>query len=153
MTRPRLPSTAKARIPFFASMTRPFNKVSAPNGTFDLRRAEGMGVATGIAFDAAETLYVGDRSGTIFIHKDRSRPADFCLPKTLAAERFSRFRLSHSSFGPQGDNVRPTAANPRAHSSFDFTAFTKSTPIGRCRVLYAVWTVRKAWHLNVGGMF
>jgi hypothetical protein len=27
---------------------------------------EGMGVATGIAFDHAENLYVGDRSGTIF---------------------------------------------------------------------------------------
>jgi hypothetical protein len=28
--------------------------------------AEGMGIATGIAFDAAGSLYVGDRSGTIF---------------------------------------------------------------------------------------
>ena len=28
--------------------------------------AEGLGIATGIAFDAAGDLYVGDRSGTIF---------------------------------------------------------------------------------------
>jgi len=28
--------------------------------------AEGMGVATGIAFDRIENLYVGDRNGTIF---------------------------------------------------------------------------------------
>ena len=34
--------------------------------------AEGMGVATGIAFDAEGNLYVGDRSGTIFkIGRDR----------------------------------------------------------------------------------
>src|SRR5208337_4871601 len=34
--------------------------------------AEGMGVATGIAFDPDENLYVGDRSGTIFkIARDR----------------------------------------------------------------------------------
>jgi hypothetical protein len=34
--------------------------------------AEGMGVATGIAFDPAGNLYVGDRSGTIFkIDRDR----------------------------------------------------------------------------------
>ena len=35
----------------------------APNGTMSTY-AEGMGIATGIAFDAAENLYVGDRSGT-----------------------------------------------------------------------------------------
>src|SRR5207248_2957054 len=34
--------------------------------------AEGMGVATGIAFDREQNLYVGDRSGTIFkIARDR----------------------------------------------------------------------------------
>src|SRR6266705_2565498 len=34
--------------------------------------AESMGVATGIAFDREENLYVGDRSGTIFkIARDR----------------------------------------------------------------------------------
>jgi DNA-binding beta-propeller fold protein YncE len=37
----------------------------APNGTMSTY-AEGMGIATGIAFDAAQNLYVGDRSGTIF---------------------------------------------------------------------------------------
>jgi sugar lactone lactonase YvrE len=34
--------------------------------------AEGMGIATGIAFDKNENLYVGDRSGTVFkIGRDR----------------------------------------------------------------------------------
>ena len=37
----------------------------APNGTMS-QWAEGMGVATGLAFDAEGNLYVGDRSGTIF---------------------------------------------------------------------------------------
>jgi sugar lactone lactonase YvrE len=37
----------------------------AENGTMT-SYAEGMGVATGIAFDPAGNLYVGDRSGTIF---------------------------------------------------------------------------------------
>ncbi|WP_419804108.1 gluconolaconase [Terriglobus sp.] len=37
----------------------------APNGTMT-QWAEGMGVATGLAFDAEGNLYVGDRSGTIF---------------------------------------------------------------------------------------
>jgi len=37
----------------------------APNGTMSTY-AEGMGIATGIAFDRSENLYVGDRSGTIF---------------------------------------------------------------------------------------
>src|SRR5438132_14108358 len=34
--------------------------------------AEGMGIATGIAFDREQNLYVGDRSGTVFkISRDR----------------------------------------------------------------------------------
>src|SRR6202047_2131430 len=37
----------------------------APNGTMS-SYAEGMGIATGIAFDRAQNLYVVDRSGTIF---------------------------------------------------------------------------------------
>ena len=37
----------------------------ARNGTMT-SYAEGMGIATGIAFDRQQNLYVGDRSGTIF---------------------------------------------------------------------------------------
>jgi len=37
----------------------------APNGNMSVY-VEGMGVATGIAFDREQNLYVGDRSGTIF---------------------------------------------------------------------------------------
>ena len=39
---------------------------------------EGMGVATGIAFDRERNLYVGDRSGTIFkIARDRQIFVDY----------------------------------------------------------------------------
>ena len=38
--------------------------------------ADGMGVATGIAFDEDENLYVGDRSGTVF-KIDRKRRSSF----------------------------------------------------------------------------
>ena len=59
--------------------------------------AEGMGVATGIAFDKDENLYVGDRSGTVFkIRKDRqifvfATPRAQCLrlPHRLRARRRS----------------------------------------------------------------
>ncbi len=37
--------------------------------------AEGMGIATGIAFDREGSLYVGDRSGTIFKLTPRSTPS------------------------------------------------------------------------------
>ena len=35
---------------------------------------EGMGIATGLAFDQEGNLFVGDRSGTIF--KDQPDPSD-----------------------------------------------------------------------------
>ncbi len=45
-------------------MTARSSRVS-PNASISTY-AEGMGVATGIAFDKNQNLYVGDRSGTIF---------------------------------------------------------------------------------------
>jgi sugar lactone lactonase YvrE len=58
--------------------------------------AEGMGVATGIAFDAAENLYVGDRSGTIFkIARDRQIFVFATLEPSVSAY--------HIAFGPGGD--------------------------------------------------
>jgi sugar lactone lactonase YvrE len=55
-----------------------------------------MGVATGIAFDAAENLYVGDRSGTIFkIAKDRQIFVFATIEPSVSAY--------HLAFGPSGD--------------------------------------------------
>src|SRR5713226_2856665 len=57
---------------------------------------EGMGVATGIAFDHAENLYVGDRSGTIFkISPSREVFVFATLEPSLAAY--------HLAFHPSGD--------------------------------------------------
>ncbi len=48
----------------------------APGGEA-MQWIEGMGIATGIAFDAAGNLYVGDRSGTIF--ENWAEPRNFCV--------------------------------------------------------------------------
>lgn len=57
--------------------------------------AEGMGVATGIAFDKDENLYVGDRSGTVFkISRDRQIFVFATLEPSVAAY--------HLAFGPDG---------------------------------------------------
>jgi sugar lactone lactonase YvrE len=56
---------------------------------------EGMGVATGIAFDGLHNLYVGDRSGTIFkIGADRQIFVFATLEPSMAAY--------HLTFGPDG---------------------------------------------------
>lgn len=63
-----------------------------PNGVA-ATYAEGMGVATGLAFDAAENLYVGDRSGTIFkIDRQRKTFVFATLEPSIAAY--------HLAFGP-----------------------------------------------------
>jgi sugar lactone lactonase YvrE len=57
---------------------------------------EGMGVATGIAFDRNENLYVGDRSGTIFkISPSREIFVFATIEPSLAAY--------HLAFHPNGD--------------------------------------------------
>src|SRR6202042_1187423 len=54
---------------------------------------EGMGIATGLAFDKAGNLYVGDRSGTIFkISPNRQIFVFATLEPSLAAY--------HLAFGP-----------------------------------------------------
>lgn len=56
---------------------------------------EGMGVATGLAFDEEENLYVGDRSGTIFkISRDRQIYVFATVEPSVAAY--------HLAFGPGG---------------------------------------------------
>ena len=55
--------------------------------------AEGMGVATGIAFDNDENLYVGDRTGTVFkINRDRQIFVFATIEPSIAA--------FHLAFGP-----------------------------------------------------
>jgi len=58
--------------------------------------AEGMGVATGMAMDADQNLYVGDRTGTIFkIARDRQIFVFSTLEPSVAAY--------HLAFGPDGN--------------------------------------------------
>jgi sugar lactone lactonase YvrE len=67
----------------------------APNGTMTTY-AEGMGVATGIAFDREQNLYVGDRSGTIFkIARDQQVFVFATLEPSVSAY--------HLAFSPSGD--------------------------------------------------
>jgi sugar lactone lactonase YvrE len=57
----------------------------APNGTMSTY-AEGLGIATGIAFDRDKNLYVGDRSGTIWrIAPDRQIFVFATLEPSVAA--------------------------------------------------------------------
>jgi sugar lactone lactonase YvrE len=67
----------------------------APNGTMS-SYAAGMGVATGIAFDRLQNLYVGDRNGTIFkIAPDHQIFVFATLEPSVSAY--------HLAFGPHGD--------------------------------------------------
>ncbi len=60
------------------------------------RWVEGMGIATGLAFDRADNLYVGDRSGTIFkINPDRQIFVFATLEPSIAAY--------HLAFSPSGE--------------------------------------------------
>jgi sugar lactone lactonase YvrE len=66
-----------------------------PDGRTD-QWIEGMGIATGIAFDREQNLYVGDRSGTIFkISPSREIFVFATLEPSLAAY--------HLAFHPSGD--------------------------------------------------
>lgn len=66
-----------------------------PDGRAELW-IEGMGIATGIAFDAEHNLFVGDRSGTIFkISPDRQVFVFATLEPSIAAY--------HLAFSPAGD--------------------------------------------------
>ena len=70
--------------------------------------AESMGVATGIAFDRHQNLYVGDRTGTIFkISPDRQIFVFATLEPSISAY--------HLAFGPE-DNLYVTGPTT---SSFD----------------------------------
>lgn len=84
---------------------------------------EGMGVATGLAFDQDENLYVGDRSGTIFkISRTRQIYVFTTLEPSIAAY--------HLAFGPDGYlyTTGPTT------SSFD--SVYRVSPAGEVEVFY-----------------
>ncbi|MGB2889235.1 MAG: hypothetical protein WBC04_16200 [Candidatus Acidiferrales bacterium] len=67
----------------------------SPDGR-SMQWIEGMGIATGLAFDRAGNLYVGDRSGTIFkINPDRQIFVFATLEPSVAAY--------HLAFSPTGD--------------------------------------------------
>lgn len=84
---------------------------------------EGMGVATGIAFDPHNNLYVGDRSGTIFkVSPERQIYVFATLESSIAAY--------HLAFGPDGYLyvTGPTT------SSYD--AVQRISPAGEVEVFY-----------------
>jgi len=65
---------------------------ATPSGNMTVY-AEGMGIATGLAFDAEDNLYVGDRAGTIFkIARDKQIFVFATLEPSIAAY--------HLAFGP-----------------------------------------------------
>ena len=85
--------------------------------------AQGMGVATGIAFDGQGNLYVGDRTGTIFkINSDRQIFVFATLEPSVAA--------FHLAFGPKGSLF---VAGPTT-SSFDHVL--EISPAGEVKVFY-----------------
>ena len=85
--------------------------------------AEGMGIATGIAFDQDENLYVGDRSGTIFkINRNRQIFVFATLEPSVSAY--------HLAFGP-GGNLFVTGPTT---SSYDHVI--RITPAGQVQSFY-----------------
>ena len=84
---------------------------------------EGMGIATGIAFDHADNLYVGDRSGTIFkIDRDKQVFVFATLEPSIA--------FYHLAFSPSGDLY---VCGPTT-SSFD--RIFRITPSGETSVFF-----------------
>ena len=94
----------------------------SPDGR-SVQWVEGMGIATGIAFDKAGGLYVGDRSGTIFkISPDREIFVFATLEPSVAAY--------HLAFSPTGDLF---VAGPTT-SSFD--RIYRISPAGEVDVFF-----------------
>jgi sugar lactone lactonase YvrE len=93
-----------------------------PSGNMSVY-VEGMGVATGLAFDQDENLYVGDRSGTIFKISRTRQIYVFCtLESSIAAY--------HLAFGPD-QHVYVTGPTT---SSFD--CVHRVSPAGEAEVFY-----------------
>ena len=82
--------------------------------------AEGLGIATGIAFDAAGDLYVGDRSGTIFkirssIAPDGSQTCDTFVFATLEPS-IAAYHLAFDSKGTLYVTGPTTATSQAIHA-------------------------------------
>jgi len=94
----------------------------SPDGR-SMQWIEGMGIATGLAFDKNGSLYVGDRSGTIFkIGPDREIFVFATLEPSVAAY--------HLAFSPTGDLF---VSGPTT-SSFD--RIYRITPAGEVSVFF-----------------
>ena len=109
----------------------------APNGTMTTY-AEGMGVATGIAFDREQSLYVGDRNGTIFkISRDQQIFVFATLEPSVSAY--------HLAFGPKGDLfvTGPTTSSRRRIQ--DRSQRNRQLPSTKA------WDVRKDLAFDVDG--
>jgi sugar lactone lactonase YvrE len=79
--------------------------------------AEGLGIATGIAFDAAGDLYVGDRSGTIF--KVRTPTAELSQETfvfTTLEPSIAAYHLAFDSKGTLYVTGPTTASNQMIHA-------------------------------------
>ncbi len=95
---------------------------ATPTGNMSVY-VEGMGVATGLAFDDEENLYVGDRQGTIFkISRSRQIYVFATLEPSMAAY--------HMAFGP-GNYLYVSGPTT---SSFD--AVHRISPAGEVEVFY-----------------
>jgi sugar lactone lactonase YvrE len=96
------------------------------DGTHE-RIASDLGVACGLAFDAEGTLFVGDRSGTIFRVKDGTAEAFATLPASVAA--------FHLAISPAGELFvsAPTLASYDHVYRIDRQGGVRSllTPFGR----------------------
>ncbi len=95
---------------------------ATPGGSMSVY-VEGMGVATGIAFDSGDNLYVGDRSGTIFkIGPERQIYVFATVEPSIAAY--------HLAFGPD-QSLYVTGPTT---SSFD--CVYRISPAGETEVYY-----------------
>ena len=98
--------------------------------------AEGLGIATGIAFDPAGNLYVGDRSGTIFkIATNAAGEQETFVFATLEPS-ISAYHLAFASDGTLYVTGPTTASNQAIHAiAPDGTATVFFSGLGRAQGL------------------
>jgi len=115
----------------------------SPDGR-SMQWIEGMGIATGLAFDKSGNLYVGDRSGTIFkIGPDREIFVFATLEPSVAAY--------HLAFSPTGDLF---VSGPTT-SSFDrlyrITPAGEVSALGALRGSRSIVSATSMWPLRLQG--
>jgi len=99
--------------------------------------AEGLGIATGIAFDAAGDLYVGDRSGTVFkIRAARGTQAQETFVFATLEPSISAYHLAFSRNGTLFVTGPTTASSQAIHAiDRDGTATVFYRGLGRAQGL------------------